>query len=207
MYQAYCRESKPYLPQHEKHSEEAESELAEENRTASKWSVQEYLEQHQEDRALIIGCGRSPEKVKMDNLDGIPCSLGQRHEHDFTVDISPDANADLTMDFVLYSGSDLFGHGEKQFDVVSFEYLNRGPRRPFGDTHVELWISAANKLLRNNGKIIFYSGSDSYINAATNAMKRLGYKVQEKIVEADGSPGNRYGHKYCEGIKPRSWFW
>ncbi|RQU48913.1 hypothetical protein DF143_37290 [Burkholderia cenocepacia] len=178
-------------------------------RHRSRWSVKEYLGQHPQDRMLTVGCGQTPEQVTMGSMgvSEIPCSLGRRHEHDFTVDISPDAHADLTMDFILYSGSDLYRHGENQFDTVSFEYLNRGPKNPFKDAHIDLWISGANKLLRRNGRILFYSFDDGYIGAAKNAMLRLGYKVEEKQEEPNGTAENRYGHRYCQGTKPTSWLW
>ncbi|MBB3226945.1 hypothetical protein FHW69_001546 [Luteibacter sp. Sphag1AF] len=166
-------------------------------------SITDYLSRPSGQRRLVIGCGRTPEHVHMGSVEGMPCSLGQTHEHDFTVDVNPDASPDITMDIMLWRSSPLFTLGTGQFDQVTFEYLQRGPRRPFSATHIDLWIDAAHALLAPGGLLRFYSGLPAYLNAATQAMNRHGYRVQRGTIPPQGVPHNRHGHQWCEGARPR----
>lgn len=170
---------------------------------APRWTVQEYLEAHKDStKTLVVGCGTTPQHVMMGQMQGGECSRGQSHDKDFTVDLSKDAGADLVVDFVLYSGTDLHNHGKGQFDTVAFEYLNRGSRDRFTPTHIDLWIKGADALLNNSGKVVFYSFHDKYLEHAKEAMLKRGYTVTEHSIPPDGTPANRHGHRYCEGVKP-----
>lgn len=175
---------------------------------APRWSVQEYLQANMDrPKTLVVGCGTTPESVLMGKMHGTQCSRGLNHERDFTVDISKDAGADLVMDFVLFSGSDLRNHGARQFDTVEFEYLNRGPRDRFTSTHVDMWINGADTLLKDSGTATFYSHHAPYLQYARQAMEKRGYTVTDHSVPANGTPTNRHGHRYCTGVKPASSSW
>lgn len=173
-----------------------------------RWSVLDYLNHNPDARkVLIVGCGMTPESVIMGSghtaIPGISCSLGRRHSRDFTIDVSPDATADLTIDLVTYRGTELGIYGQGRFDAVEFEYINRGVGQPFSSGHIGLWINAANQLLKLGGKIVFYSGDSGYREIVKSTMTELGYKAIERSIPRDGSPGNRYGHIFCEGEKRR----
>ncbi len=173
---------------------------------APRWSVQDYLHARKDStKTLVVGCGTTPQRVMMGKMQGMECSRGQSHDKDFTVDLSKDAGADLVMDFVLFSGSDLHNHGKGQFDTVAFEYLNRGPRDRFTPTHIDMWINGADALLNKSGKVVFYSFDNTYLESAKEAMHKRGYTVTEHSVPPDGTPANRHGQRYCEGVKPAGW--
>lgn len=155
---------------------------------APRWSVQEYLQARKDStKTLVVGCGTTPQRVMMGKMQGMECSRGQNHDKDFTVDLSKDAGADLVMDFVLFSGSDLHNHGKGQFDTVAFEYLNRGPRDRFTPTHIDMWINGADALLNKSGKVVFYSFDNKYLDSAKEAMQKRGYTVTEHSVPPDGT--------------------
>lgn len=171
-----------------------------------RWSVLEYLGRPANSRkVLIVGCGTTPQHVTMGSgamtIPGIACSLGRAHSRDFTLDVSADAGADLVIDLVTFHGTELGQYGYGRFDQVDFEYLNRGPAQPFSDQHIRLWIDAADKLLKPGGKIVFYSGSTQYRNVAKSRMVELGYRCAEEALKPDGTPGNKYGHIFCYGVK------
>jgi insecticidal toxin complex protein TccC len=169
-----------------------------------RWTTLQYLEAHKNSqRTLVVGCGASPQNVtSMGGIRGGACSLGSSHEHDFTVDIDAGANADLTADLVTYRGTDLGRDGLQQFDVISFEYLFRGPRNPFKNEHIQAWIQAADALSRPGAEVFFFNGHAPYREVAAQELRRLNYSVREE----SSNPGNRRGHVFVVGKKPGSSF-
>jgi hypothetical protein len=127
---------------------------------------EEYLlNSHHKAKTLVVGCEKTPERASTAlNIPGIPCSLGRDHLDDFTIDISPYASPNMIMDFVNWRGSELHTFGIGQLDSVEFEYISRGPRNPFHDEHIRLWLEGADALLKPMGVINYYSGDDRYID-------------------------------------------
>lgn len=151
---------------------------------------------------LVIGCGASPQRVYMGAMQGTLCSLRSDHHNDFTVDLSPDAGANLTLDFTNYKNTELHTQGKGQFDTVTFEYLNRGPRDRFSEAEITRWIEGADALLKPSGTIRFYNGDRKYCLQAESAMRTRGFSVIEKIEPP--SQDNPHGHMYREGTKAPS---
>jgi hypothetical protein len=166
-------------------------------------NVQQYLEiRHERPKNLVIGCGTTPQQVTMGTMAGTACSLGSDHHNDFTVDLSNDAGANLTLDFARYKDSELHEHGNGQFDTVAFEYLNRGPRNRFSEAEIDRFIEGADALLNKSGKITFYNGDRNYRAQARTAMEARGYTVTDKVDPP--TLENPQGHIYCEGVKNTS---
>lgn len=176
-------------------------------------SVTEYLNNNLiAKKVLVVGCGMTPEKVIMGTgptaMAGLTCSLGRHHINDFTVDISADAGADLTINLLqkrvvnadLETLIKLETQGFRRFDEVHFEYLSKGlPGKNrdnvFSQDEISAGITSAHNLLKSGGKIVFYNGDIQYRNMAMQKMNELGYKGV-----TDQSEG---GHIYCEGLKNR----
>lgn len=168
-----------------------------------RWTVLKYLNDTSiPKKTLVVGCGSTPSQVMMGKMQGVDCSRGKDHAKDFTIDVSPKARADLTMDLVMFNSSDLGNYGAGKFNSVEFEYLNRGPRDRFSDKHVDAWINGADALLSKQGEITFFSGDKQYIAFARASMEKRGYTVTDHAVEGDGTPGNKHGHRFCVGVKP-----
>ncbi|MBN3845835.1 hypothetical protein G3N58_03190 [Paraburkholderia sp. Ac-20342] len=166
-------------------------------------NIREYLViRHERTKNLVIGCGTTPQQVTMDTMQGTACTNRSDHHNDFTVDISPDAGANLTLDFADYKNSELYEHGKGRFDTVAFEYLNRGPRDRFSQTEIDGWIEGADTLLNKSGKVIFYNGDGSYRAQARAALEARGYKVTE--ITHPPTSKYPYGQVYCEGVKDTS---
>uniref|UniRef100_UPI0035C74519 hypothetical protein n=1 Tax=Serratia quinivorans TaxID=137545 RepID=UPI0035C74519 len=160
------------------------------------------LSPHPKAKTLVIGCGKTPEKANTAlNIPGIPCSLGRDHLDDFTIDISPYASPNLVMDFVNWKGTDLHLYGLGRLDSIEFEYINRGPRNPFQEEHIRLWLEGADALLKPMGVINYYSGEDRHINIAMNFFKERRYQVDKVIIPRANVVGNMYGHKFCQAKK------
>lgn len=158
---------------------------------------------HPKAKTLVIGCGKTPEKANTAlNIPGIPCSLGRDHLDDFTIDISPYASPNLVMDFVNWKGTDLYLYGLGRLDSIEFEYINRGPRNPFQEEHIRLWLEGADALLKPMGVVNYYSGEDRHINIAMNFFREKRYQVDKVIIPRANVAGNMYGHKFCQAKKP-----
>ncbi|PYY70145.1 hypothetical protein CRX42_12870 [Pseudomonas jessenii] len=188
------------LPPEMSHSVESTVGTSAANAPPPRWTPLQYLAAHKNSqRTLVVGCGASPQNVtSMGGIRGGACSLGSSHEHDFTVDIDAGANADLTADLVTYRGTDLGRDGLQQFDVISFEYLFRGPRNPFKNEHIQAWIQAADALSRPGAEVFFFNGHAPYREVAAQELRRLSYSVREE----SSNPGNRRGHVFVVGKKP-----
>lgn len=176
---------------------------------SGRWSISHYLGSAKPPKVLVVGCGSTPQNVTMGSgekaIQGISCSLGRTHSQDFTLDVSTDANADLTIDLVTFQGTELGVYGRGRFDQVDFEYLCGGLRHRFSQQHIRLWIDAADKLLKPTGTIVFYSGCTEYLHVARGRMIELGYKCVDTVIEPDGTPKNMCGHRFCQGVKRNGW--
>jgi hypothetical protein len=174
-------------------------------------SVTDYLNNNPTERkVLVVGCGSTPENVTMgvgnNEMHGVRCSLGRKHNNDFTIDISTEAGADLTINLLekktvnsnLEERIKFEIQGFRKFDDVHFEYLCKGlpgknRENVFSSDEIETGIVSAHNLLKVGGKITFYNGSDNYRSIAVKKMNELGYgNVADKLVS---------GHRYCEGTK------
>jgi len=154
-------------------------------------------------KTLVVGCGKTPEKANTaSNIPGISCSLGRDHLSDFTIDISQSASPNIVMDFVNWKGSELYLYGLGKLDSVEFEYVNRGPKRPFQDEHIRLWLEGAHALLKPMGVINYYSWDDRHINMVIDFFREKKYTVDKVIIPPANIAGNRYGHKFCQAKKP-----
>ena len=158
----------------------------------------------------IVGCGKTPENVTMGSgsmkMQGIPCSLGRRHSQDFTVDISADARADLTLNLLQIDLDDLSNliifqnEGFRRFDEVIFEYLSKGPPRDpnnrFSFSELQTGVRTANNLLKIGGKIDFINGNSTYRGIVTGIMGSMKYRnIADKLEN---------GHMRCVGTKSRN---
>lgn len=183
-----------------------------------KKDIHVYLNTNSTEKRLIIGCGTTPERVMMGTMPGMPCYFGCSHETDFTIDISPDAGADMEIDLVTFRGTALGIYGKGKFDTIIFEQPNRGTKKveladgrsrlrpnPFSSGHINLWIEAADFLLKPAGKIIFYSGGQDYLCAAESRMLALGYQVNNTRFIPPSGDVHR-GVSGRQGIKPSGWW-
>ncbi|CRM45496.1 RHS repeat-associated core domain protein [Pseudomonas sp. 31 R 17] len=168
-----------------------------------RWTIQRYLRKVPPgQRNLVVGCGASPEGTTVMGFSGTSCSLGSTHARDFTVDIDSGARPDLAFDFTLYKGTPLGINGPGQFDTVSFEYLNRGPRHPFTQNHFDVWFNAANELLVPGGEVRFYNAHQPYLDLAVVQLKKRGYSIVKRNVTEAGANRHIKGAVYVVGIKP-----
>ena len=153
---------------------------------------------------LVVGCGTArPETTPSSARFSTACLLLRQHQSDFTVDTDAESAPDLVMDLVTYRGSSL-GQSDVlgQFDEVEFEPPRNESEIQLNKQHIGLRIDAALVLVKQGGRVVFYSNDEAMRRQVSERMRAHRCDVQEVSHDQAGTSGGRRELTLVEGTKP-----